>query len=263
MLCQYKNDTYLFYYAMYETLSQLGLTSKEIDVFVKLYSYNTSPASLIAEKTNMSRTHVYELLQSLVEKWVCTRIKKWGTTFFQVISSEQLKNLADQRYHQLQWILDQLQTLQSFSKSWFDVEYFVGVAGLKSLYNNLLARPWDHLYNFLWTDTMDQDFREYLYESFLPQRLAKEIRVQAILPYSEENKRFAANPKKVPLTKAIMINDPIFDFASEIILYDDRKILISLLSPQEMAGIKIVSEGLYRSLKSIFLMLWKYSRNVS
>jgi hypothetical protein len=137
----------------------------------------------------------------------------------------------------------------------FKVQSYQGVEAMKSLYD-LVPQSKTNLKAFLGADHIDPAFRTYLYEVYLPKRLAKGLWSRAIVSKTDHNEYFA-NSEKVPQTEVLIIPDPLFDLSSEIILFDETKILIACMSPTEMSGLLIESGNLYSTLEQIFELLWR------
>jgi hypothetical protein len=96
---------------------------------------------------------------------------------------------------------------------------------------------------------------------YLPKRLAKGLWSRALVSQTDHNAYFA-NPEVVPQTEVVIIPDPLFDLSSEIILFDETKILIACMSATEMSGLLIQSKNLYVSLEQIFELLWRLYKKV-
>jgi len=61
---------------------------------------------------------------------------------------------------------------------------------------------------------------------------------------------------KKALKESKIIQDPAFEIESEINLYGPNKVAIALFSGDEMSGFIIHSPKLYKSLMSVFNLLW-------
>jgi hypothetical protein len=126
---------------------------------------------------------------------------------------------------------------------------------MKSLYDFLPQSKTD-LKAFLGADHIEPAFREYLYNVYLPKRLAKGIWSRAIVSQTDHNQYFA-NPEHVPQTETIIVPDKLFDLSSELILFDNNKIIIACMSSEEMSGLLIESRNFYVTLEQIFELVWR------
>ncbi|USN54600.1 MAG: hypothetical protein H6765_08910 [Candidatus Peribacteria bacterium] len=106
---------------------------------------------------------------------------------------------------------------------------------------------------------MNTEIKQRLYDVYLPQRIAKSITSQAILPNSLED-HFFADPHNVALTETVIIPDSFFSLNCEMVLFDENKMLIASLGGKEISGILIESLPLYQSFESMFLVMRHYGK---
>ncbi|USN54330.1 MAG: hypothetical protein H6765_07305 [Candidatus Peribacteria bacterium] len=88
--------------------------------------------------------------------------------------------------------------------------------------------------SFLGTQVAQAELLNYLYNDFLPRRIAAGIKAKVLLGPGEENKKYATNDRKT-LKQSKMIADEVFDMQTEINLYGPNKVSIALFSGDEMS----------------------------
>lgn len=101
---------------------------------------------------------------------------------------------------------------------------------------------------FVGTSTMDPSLHSYLMDEFVPRRLQCPTKTKAII--TGINSDYAAyNHDK---HDAIIIQDPVFEFANEIVVFGKAKVAILMYETKELSGLIITSPTLHGCLKSIF-----------
>jgi sugar-specific transcriptional regulator TrmB len=244
---------------MDETLVQVlkayGLSEKEAQVYLVALQIGKSPASSLARKAGFNRWTTYTLLQQLKEKQVVQSIEYKGVTHFYAVQPEALFKKLEEKYETFK---AQLPTFAALAEQYDNrprIQYFEGLAWLKLLYEDLLTSQ-STIYAFLGTQKLSQAMETYLYEEFLPRRVATKISAKVLLWPDPANKKYVGNDKKT-LKQCKIVKDVAFDLHVEINLYGPNKVSIALFSDDEMSGFIVHSPRLYTSLLSIFTVLWK------
>jgi len=130
------------------------------------------------------------------------------------------------------------------------VQFFDGIEGLKNLYEDHLTSQED-LLSFLWIAEVNESFKKYLYEDFLPRRVKAKVFAKVIVSSEAANKTYASINKK-NMKATLVIPDPLFTLENEIVIYGWSKVSISLFSPDEMSGLIIHSKTLHDTLANLF-----------
>lgn len=236
-------------------LTAFGLSEKESAVYLAALQAGRSPASTLARKAGLNRVTTYTLLQQLKEKMVIQSVEHKGVTHFFVVPPEVLFARLEEKYHVFK---EQLPAFAALAEQ-FDrrpkMQYFEWIAGLKTMYNDLLTSTVP-LCSFLWTQAIAPALSEYLYHDFLPRRIAALLKAKVLLWPDPENKQYVGNDKKT-LKQCKIIHDAAFAMQIEINLYGPNKVAFALFSDDEMSGFVIESPKLFASMMSIFTVLWK------
>lgn len=121
--------------------------------------------------------------------------------------------------------------------------FYEGIEGLKKVFYDILAtkEPYRVL---LGTQDIHPDFHDFLKNELLPFRLKIKIKTRAIV--SKHDSHYAEYNRKNH--ESIVIKDPIFDMANEIIIYDYDKVALCLYSRKEMSAIVVHSPALHDSM---------------
>ncbi len=234
-------------------LQQQWMSEKEALIYLTTLELWTAPASTIARRTGLKRVTTYSILRDLENKKIAHALKKSWVTYFHVIDPTKLLATIKQQYQLFEEKLPELMAIIQTYTTKPRVQYFEWVIGLKDMYEDLLTSTVP-IHAFLWISATDQELLTYLYEEFLPRRVASNISANVLIPADEHSKEYARLDKK-SLKETRIVTDPMFELSSEINLYGPGKVAIALFTQEEMSAIVIQSQKLYESLLSIFSVL--------
>lgn len=84
-------------------LKSIWCSDLQIEIFINLWRWWAKPASTIAKLIGAERTHVYKMLQQMVQWWILAQSEQKGTTTFWIPSA----NIFDTYYDNQQSLIDQ------------------------------------------------------------------------------------------------------------------------------------------------------------
>lgn len=234
-------------------LQEYGLSEKEAKIYLVTLELGSAPASTIGRRAGIKRVTAYALLQDLQRKQIIQSVEKAGVTNFQVVDPNILAKKLEDKYVQFKSALPSLAALADQYHNKPRIQYFEGITGVKEMYEDLLTSS-EPICAFLGTQVIAPELKKYLFEEFLPRRVASGIKAKVILSGHEDNKKYAELDKK-NLKQSKIVDSELFDIESEINLYGPNKVAIALFSGDEMSAFIIHSTKLYKSLMSIFTIL--------
>jgi len=161
-------------------LKEYGLSEKEAKIYLVTLELGSAPASTIARRAGIKRVTAYALLQDLKTKQIAQSIDKGGVTHFQVVDPNTLLKKIEDKYALLKEQLPALVALTDQYSNKPRIQYFEGVVGLKELYEDLLTSS-EPICAFLGMHVIAPELATYLYDEFLPRRVAKKIKAKVIL----------------------------------------------------------------------------------
>ncbi len=235
-------------------LQEYGLSEKEAKIYLVTLELGSAPASTIARRAGIKRVTAYALLQDLKRQEIAQSVEKGGVTNFQVIDPNKLLKRLETKYQKLQEQIPALVALADQYSNKPRIQYFEGVAGIKQMYEDLLVNN-ETICSFLWTQELPVEVSDFLYNNFLPRRIKQKIKAKVILSSHQENKKYAGLDKKA-LKESFIIDNKLFEIANEIDLYGPGKVMFAMFTADEMSGVIIHSPKLYKTLKSIFDLIW-------
>lgn len=85
-----------------ECLKEAGLTEGEIKVYLALLEIGSSTTGPIVEKSGISRSIIYHILEKLIQKGLVSRITKNKTKFFQAQDPQKIMDYMNERKQQFE-----------------------------------------------------------------------------------------------------------------------------------------------------------------
>ncbi len=101
---------------------------------------------------------------------------------------------------------------------------------------------------------MDPKFAKYLETDFMQLRKQYNIKTRMITSADSSN----YTKINMHLHEHIIVDDPIFSLANEIVLYNRNKVALLLYNADERCACVVESKTLFDALKSMFDLLWKH-----
>jgi sugar-specific transcriptional regulator TrmB len=242
----------------YPALTQLGMTDREINIYLALLK--TGPASIrdIAANAGVNRGTTYETLKHLAGKGIVSYFPRGKRRVFMAEDPERLITLGESKQHALAEALDQLKTeivpgLKNLKPEFSpgNVRFYEGDDGVELVLRDILdssARLEPREYSVISTKTL----REHLYRpfpNFTRQRVAKHIKVRVIAVGEGGDEAELAERKWLPAGTA--------QDASYIAIYPPKVAIITLVSSNYPVVVVIDSQAMAATQQLLFDTLWK------
>jgi sugar-specific transcriptional regulator TrmB len=131
-----------------DILKQIGLREEEIKVFIEC-GKGFFKASEIAKRTDLKRTHVYSVLDSLIDKELIIEIKNRNVKKFRAVSPSRIHDFIEKRKMELDGRKKVLNHALNNLKSAFqikqraNIEFFNGIEETRKLYSKLNEKQGD------------------------------------------------------------------------------------------------------------------------
>jgi len=124
-----------------QTLENLGFTKGEIKVYLALLELGPSTTTPIIDKSKISSSKVYEILERLKNKGMVSFIKKEKKNIFEAASPERIKDYIFEKKEKLKQqekefesFLPELLLKETLSKTKQEAAIFKGVKGLNAAF---------------------------------------------------------------------------------------------------------------------------------
>ena len=242
-----------------ESLNKLGLDGKQSTVYLALLEMGEVTISSIVKKTGVKRTTVYAAIELLQQQKLIGSTKHNKRTLYFAEDPRIILEQLDEKKERVNSLLPQLLALSGRFTRKPKVRYYEGVEGIERAYQDTLTYPDQELVGWATSRALSAFSSEFLYNQYLPKRIEKKIWVRVIAPDTKEMQKYK-NEDSVSLRQTMLVSSEEYPFDVEINLYGKR--MVAIMSFEEQFGMVIESEKIWRTLKSLFEMNWKYAKSL-
>lgn len=242
-----------------EALRRFGLTDREIRVYLALLELNESLASEIAEKTNIPRTLVYDILESLLEKGIVSYVIKSGKKYFSALNPnsliEVLRNQEEVKEKLIKQAIPELLILKNKRlKEKAKVEVYEGKDGVKTVFNDALRIGKEFL--CFGSTGISPGMIPYELSRFHKERIKRKINWRVIYNNDKLGRKRGEEVKKWKYSqvKYMEKTSPTTTYC-----YGD-KVAIVLWIKERLLAIMVEDEIIAKSFKGFFEVLWRNAK---
>jgi len=232
-------------------LKNFGLTENEAEVYLLLLKLGNVSAGEIAQKTNIHRINVYDILERLQERGLVSFVIAGKRKQYEAINPKKILELEEERKKEIEGIMPDLLKQRELGKEPQEATIFKDKKGIRNIVDEvthsktdvcLFASGWGFA-NFFGKEHSDI-WHSKLKINHIKTRCLISSKFRKNLKISD-----ALNYRYLPSE---------FVFPSTTLIYED-KILIVMWSANTIA-ILIRGKEIHDSYKQFFEMLWKMSK---
>lgn len=121
-----------------EVLEEIGLSEKEVDIYLALLKLGEASASRVSEIADLNRVTSYVLLKSLSEKGFCSVYTKNNIQHFKPIKPEQIIGLLEEKKNKIKTIMPFLKEQEGAVSEKPEVSMFEGKKGVSAMLELML-----------------------------------------------------------------------------------------------------------------------------
>lgn len=241
-----------------EQLQKLGLNEKEADVYLKLNTIGASPASTLAKLTNIKRTSIYDILNSLTEKGLIMAFRQGNYTYYGIDDINKLYYYQKEKLGLAQTIIKEMLEDRKNLTS-LHLNYYRGEEGYRQLLSDVLtAKPseikvWVNMDNFYGPLKGESEIAKWTEE-----RIKKKIPARILLTetskrgYAHQSPDQEAYRETRYIPKEYSFNSTCFLFNNYILFFNNAE--------GEISGIRIQNAPLALMMNQIFEMNWQWGK---
>lgn len=242
-------------------LKKLGLSEKEIRVYLALLELGEATVQKISQKSKVNRATTYVILEGLAKKNLVSEIEKEGKTLYGAQDPEFLFNLfkfqereIKEKETEFRKVLPELKAIFNLAPQKPKVRFFEGKEGLKSIQEDFLKEKNAEIDEFYSSDDIHNIFSPAELEEFKKRRIGQKIKSRAF--YTRDAGPFGVKDIS-PLSELKYMRQDQYPLNVDILIYNNKIALISLKEP--LMGVIVENKDLASALRSIFKMLWDKS----
>jgi sugar-specific transcriptional regulator TrmB len=246
-------------------LALFNLRPIEAELFSQLFANGPLSASQLAQKANISRTSVYDLLKSLVGSGLASETLKGGTKVFVATPVEKIQLLVEEKQKEIIAASQELESLKQINQNQGKfltpkLQIYAGQKELQQmmkdylLYRNLTVLAYWPIKKML--ELLGPEF----IKDFHQKRLERNINLKVIWPKAQipDLKKYSFLLASQDLKREVRIAPTGIDFSLGYSIYGNTVRFIS--SRKESFGFLVESSELAEMMKSQFEVIWKNSR---
>lgn len=240
-----------------EILETLGLNENELLVYKEILSIGSTSALVISKRTNINKSTVRYICQSLEKKWVIFSIKKDGTFIYSAESPKRFlsilekdKKKLEEKEKKINSIIEYFESVKDKNNILPKVTFFEGKQGIQRLYQSILDMN-TAIDSIEDNGEMYRFFPEFV-DYFIAQRKKRKIHNRVICP--------SKNPinvnSKQEHREVKTIDETIFPFSWDIKICGNHVSIISFKDDNSV-GISITDEDIANNFRQIFDYIWR------
>ena len=250
-------------------LNSLGLKEKEAAVYLTCLQLGPAPVQAIARKARVVRATTYVVLESLQKAGLVTHYKDGKKTLYSAEAPRQLMRLLekereviDEKQHDLELILPELQILMKAAGGRPSVRYFSGINGLRAIRQEMVmySRSGDVWYNYTPTDHLEAVFGKGGELTYTDQRVAKGIHAKTLFSTKSETLKKELLAMKDKYVERRYLPPGLYKSASGMTVYRDRVAIGVFIG--KIGGGVIESQVIADTMRSLFDMAWKSAEKI-
>ncbi len=248
-----------------QTLTALGLTADEAQIYSLLLEHGKLQASAIARHVTFSRGLVYKILDDLITKGLARKIDERGAVAHFIPSHPvALRTLVDEKErvarhaaHTFEELIASLTHTYTVATKSPGFVFEAGIAGFRKLHEDILRTKKPLLLIRSHKDKHDAMLSEVL-RTYLAKQVAAGITTRAITPidFSKPVPILHAD-KKYRVTRR-MIDHTLFQLDAQIMIYGETVAIVAY-EKDEILVTRITSIAIRQTMTALFEYMWLIS----
>lgn len=232
---------------MKSSLIKAGLTSNESDVYLTLLQKGCSSPADVVNSVGMHRTSVYNTLARLESKGLVNSVQIDGKRRYSPVHPRKLHESVAEQVLLVEQLLPNLERLHEQHQTGDGVQYFTGIAGLRSIYEWILKDCKEYC-GYGPAFRIEKILRHYLIH-FTTNAIKKNIRSRMV--FNQRLEELIPNPLQ---EQRYLTNDQL---SPESVRIFGDKVAIMLLSADNPLGIVIHNKAVAEGFRKRFEHLWE------
>ncbi|MEI7579565.1 MAG: helix-turn-helix domain-containing protein [bacterium] len=208
-----------------------GLSEHEAKIYYALLKFGDAGASALAKRTEIGRTNVYDYLTSLINKGLVTEMEKNSRRYFTAEDPKLLEEIVNEQVRKSKDAANSIGRLMTgLTEMYYSntskpiVKVFSGLNGYDAVYKKIFnITKLDHIYHLI------PDLDNYaLPDPKFHNHLLRE-QVFTFLIANRGNNLLELNKRDARMLRStVILPSPIFEIASEMIIFADQLVLGNL-----------------------------------
>lgn len=240
------------------TLTKIGLTEGEVQVYTSLIELGRSTTGNIVKKAEISSSKVYEVLQRLIRKGLVSYAIERGVRHYDATPPERLIDFLEERkqeiikrQHEIKKLLPKLRSVSGKKEQKSESIIYRGSQGPKIVLKEILeaGKRGEENYGF---GTNEDDYVKYFpaqLNDFIKESKKFKIKSKLIFAEGFRSPNYTAKIKYLPSQ---------FFFPVRTMIYGNKIAIVDFTEP--ITTVIIEKKEIAEAYKNHFLLLWKIAK---
>lgn len=244
-------------------LQKIGLSDKEARVYLATLELGQATIANIATQSGIKRVTTYPVLQSLIDKGLCSTYNKDKKVYFIAESPETVlsvlhiqKKQIEEREQLIKGVMPQLKAIYNRQEDKPTVRFFEGMEGLRSMILEQQKSTDKEQFLVVPSDDLDKVFEVEERKVSYDVRVAQNKKVKML--YTRQQGSLEA---RNPGDEYILVPSHDFPISCDLAIFGN-KIRIAALKGK-LSGVIIDDENIATTLKSLFRLAWIGSQHLN
>ncbi|MCH2207397.1 MAG: hypothetical protein MK132_16190 [Lentisphaerales bacterium] len=242
-----------------EKLKSLGLSVKEVSVYLSLSKMGSGTVMEISYKSGVNRCTIYDILESLNQRGLVSQTYKGKKRIFIVQHPESLNNVPRQALETIGNIMPDLNALYNKATYKPRIEYYEGYDGIVYANDQLLKNTEKEYFYFGSVEEMTRLIGHQYLEAFVKKRVRKGIWSNAIRVRTKDTDHKFMKGTEKNLRRVKYFPKAIKEDVAALYISDRHITIIS--SFNEGYSIIIESPELIALMKTMWNMMWEMAED--
>lgn len=235
-----------------QILKDLGLSEKEVKVYLALLSLGQSTVNDISKKSKLNRVTTYDVLKYLQEKGLVSYVIKSGVKYYESAEPRKLLGDLQEKQAKVKSILPELEALKESVKEKPGIELYEGLNGLKTIFEDIIKEDKE---SWFISDPNLMEALEFYFPHFIKQKRKQGMFSRVITSDNKLMRQYKRNnPKKYVDLKFIDEKLP----TSKIIY--GNKVATLTFEKENSIGIIVENKQIANTERKLFELLWKQAK---
>jgi sugar-specific transcriptional regulator TrmB len=232
------------------SLTSLGLSEPEAQVYLSLLRLGQSPASRIAKDTGIKRTTIYPILRNLTAKGFVSLFFKHDERHYLAQRPQKISSYYKKRLQTFEDIIPQLETLDKKQAQVLGLRFIETTAELEKFYTSVVTSYPGKTYYIIGDSKSWEGIDPNFLIQYRKDRAKAKINVKLLLSANSRDH----SPTDPTLRREVKFLPAKYKFKSTIDIYPDQ---ILIVSPELSAlAVVIAIPAMTDVFRSMFEMLW-------
>ena len=237
-------------------LQKLGLSEKEIKIYLSCLKSGPSPVRKIAEISNINRGTTYDILRSLIDLGLISYHQKDKKQYFIAEDPNKLKDTLEHKTQQLEktkeeinQIIPELRSIYNNAGAKPVAKYYEGYSGIKLILQDVISscQALDNKEYYVYSSSAIKDYLYNVYPEFSDDRIGKGIKVKVISIGSGGETRGLDERKWLTKKESV---------PTYTLIYANKLAMISVDANKKPLGVIVEDINIYETQKLFFEFIW-------